>query len=162
MVIFGQLTDDFIDQAISLKFVSNNTDTASGCIATTYNFSTAEATVVAETMVITDGFVNCNAEYNFSGTSTTLKDLIPECFGQGRKCLGSSRFNDKIKKQCYIIIGIAVAILFLSGLQSLFFQAVAERQVYLIRWNFYHAILRQDIGWFDKNPSGELSSRLSE
>ena len=162
MLIFGQLTDAFIDQAISVKFVSNNTDTASGCIATTYNFSTAEAAMLAETMVITDGFVNCSAEYNFSETSTTLKDLIPECFGRGRKCLGNSQFNDKIKTQCYIYFGIAVAIFFFSGLQSLFFQAVAERQVYIIRRNFYCAILRQDIGWFDKNPSGELSSRLSE
>ena len=162
MLIFGQLTDSFIDQAVSLEFVSNNTDIASGCIATSYNFSTAEATVVAETMVITDGFVNCNAEYNFSGTSTTLGDLIPECFGRGRKCLGNSQFTDEIEMQCYIYVGIAVAIFFLSGLQSLFFQAVAERQVHLIRRNFYRAILRQDIGWFDKNPSGELSSRLSE
>ena len=162
MLIFGQLTDAFIDQAISHKFVSNNTDTASGCIATTYNFSTAEATVVAETMVITDGFVNCSAEYNFSGTSTTLKDLIPECFGQGRKCLGNSQFTDEIEKRCYIFFGMGVAIFFLSGVQLLFFQAVAERQVYIIRRNFYRAILRQDIRWFDKNPSGELSSRLSE
>ena len=27
---------------------------------------------------------------------------------------------------------------------------------------YYRAILRQDIGWFDGNPSGELASRLSK
>ena len=42
------------------------------------------------------------------------------------------------------------------------YQLAAERQVYKIRLLFYQAILRQNIGWFDSNPSGELSSRLTE
>ena len=43
-----------------------------------------------------------------------------------------------------------------------FYQTACERQLYKIRLNYYRAILRQDIGWFDGNPSGELASRLSE
>ncbi|XP_070567625.1 ATP-dependent translocase ABCB1-like isoform X2 [Ptychodera flava] len=38
----------------------------------------------------------------------------------------------------------------------------SERQVYQIRTNFFRAILKQEIGWFDTNPSGELTTRLSE
>jgi ABC-type multidrug transport system fused ATPase/permease subunit len=77
-------------------------------------------------------------------------------------CLDTGGFTDAIEIQCYIFVGIAVGIFILSSLQSLFFQLVAERQIHLIRQNFYRAILRQDIGWFDANPSGELSSRLSD
>lgn len=38
----------------------------------------------------------------------------------------------------------------------------SERQVLKIRREFFKAILRQDMAWFDSNPSGELTTRLSE
>ena len=49
-----------------------------------------------------------------------------------------------------------------SYIQVFFYQTACERQLYKIRLYYYRAILRQDIGWFDSNPSGELASRLSE
>jgi len=38
----------------------------------------------------------------------------------------------------------------------------AERQVRRIRIHFLRAVLRQDIGWYDRLGSGELNTRLSE
>uniref|UniRef100_A0A1X7TB27 ABC transmembrane type-1 domain-containing protein n=1 Tax=Amphimedon queenslandica TaxID=400682 RepID=A0A1X7TB27_AMPQE len=41
-------------------------------------------------------------------------------------------------------------------------QLACERQVYKIRLAYYRAVLHQDIGWFDLNASGELTSRLND
>uniref|UniRef100_A0A8C5SUG8 ABC transmembrane type-1 domain-containing protein n=1 Tax=Laticauda laticaudata TaxID=8630 RepID=A0A8C5SUG8_LATLA len=38
----------------------------------------------------------------------------------------------------------------------------AGRQVKRIRQQFFHAIMRQEVGWFDINDAGELNTRLIE
>ena len=164
MLIFGQLTDAFIDQAITASFTdpSKINDTVA-CIELAFP-SLANISGVSEALAgsIINETMDCTTEFTFANNITTLEDIIPVCFGNGRMCLDTGGFTDAIEIQCYIFVGIAVGIFILSSLQSLFFQLVAERQIHLIRQNFYRAILRQDIGWFDANPSGELSSRLSE
>ena len=60
----------------------------------------------------------------------------------------------------YCLIGV---ISLISGwLQVTMFQLAAERQIKKIRTLFFRAILKQEISWFDLNPSGELNSRLNE
>ncbi|XP_069769956.1 ATP-dependent translocase ABCB1-like isoform X2 [Narcine bancroftii] len=39
--------------------------------------------------------------------------------------------------------------------------AVSARQTRKLRKTFFHALLRKDIGWFDVNPVGQLSTRLT-
>lgn len=46
--------------------------------------------------------------------------------------------------------------------QITLFMAACERQVNKIRKQFFKAIIKQEIGWFDKHQSGELTTRLSE
>lgn len=152
MLIFGQLTDSFIDQAITLELVQNNTDIVTGCLEQ----------LLGPNVTGPSTRVDCDARFVSGNMSATLNDIIPGCFGEGRMCLDNSAFTDLIVTQCYIYAGIATAVFIISGLQSFLFQYVAERQIHQIRQKFYRAILRQDIGWFDANPSGELSSRLSE
>ena len=38
----------------------------------------------------------------------------------------------------------------------------SERQIFKMRRAFFKSILRQDMSWFDTNPSGELTTRLTE
>lgn len=60
----------------------------------------------------------------------------------------------------YCLIG---AISLLTGwLQVTMFQLAAERQIKQIRTQYFHAILKQEIPWFDLNPPGEINSRLNE
>ena len=152
MLIFGDLTDAFIDHAVTGTAVGN-IDTI---LEETFNLSNISEPFAGNVTV------DCDTVFNFNNVSLALDDIIPLIYGKGRVCLDDDAFVDFIEIQCYIYIGIAVGIFILSGLQSLFFQLVATRQIRLIRQNFYRAILRQNIGWFDANPSGELSSRLSE
>ena len=62
----------------------------------------------------------------------------------------------------YKLSGAAVGTFLCACIQIFFYQMACERQLYKIRLYYYRAILRQDIGWFDSNPSGELASRLNE
>jgi len=49
-----------------------------------------------------------------------------------------------------------------AWLQVTLFQFASERQVKRIRMEFFRAVLRQEISWFDVHSSGELGSRLNK
>ena len=61
---------------------------------------------------------------------------------------------------CYV--GLASGVLIASFLSTLFWNLSAYRQTRRLRQAFFQAIMKQEIGWFDVNPSSQLSSRLSE
>ena len=163
MVIFGDLTDAFIDQAISLATAGpdNANDTAT-LLSFQYPHLDLSTIQDAITVNITTGSVSCGARFVADNVSTTFEDIISLIYGDGRACLDNDGFTDIIAEQCLIYAGIAFSVMLLSYLQVWCFQVTAARQVHQIRLHFYRAILRQDIGWFDANPGGELSSRLSE
>ena len=82
--------------------------------------------------------------------------------GQQSECLDNESFINIINIQVFAFVGIAVAVFILANIQIGCFQLACERQVHKIRLIYYRAILRQEVGWFDANPSGELASRLTE
>ncbi|XP_061676126.1 ATP-dependent translocase ABCB1-like isoform X2 [Syngnathoides biaculeatus] len=60
----------------------------------------------------------------------------------------------------YSILGAVVLVA--AYMQVAFFTLSAGRQVKRIRKCFFHRIMRQDIGWFDVNETGELNTRLTD
>ncbi|ESO94117.1 hypothetical protein LOTGIDRAFT_145119, partial [Lottia gigantea] len=63
----------------------------------------------------------------------------------------------------YLIFkGIGCGVLLLGYLQVCFWFTAAERQAHRIRLAFFRNVMRQEIGWFDTNDSGELNSRLAD
>ncbi|XP_034030717.1 ATP-binding cassette, sub-family B (MDR/TAP), member 4 [Thalassophryne amazonica] len=58
----------------------------------------------------------------------------------------------------YSIMGAVVLVA--AYMQVAFWTLAAGRQVKRIRKLFFHCIMRQDIGWFDINETGELNTRL--
>ncbi|XP_029444667.1 multidrug resistance protein 1-like isoform X2 [Rhinatrema bivittatum] len=60
----------------------------------------------------------------------------------------------------YSLIGLAVLIA--AYIQISFWTLAAGRQIRKIRREFFHAVLRQEIGWFDVNDAGELNTRLTD
>ncbi|XP_010222845.1 PREDICTED: multidrug resistance protein 1-like [Tinamus guttatus] len=63
-------------------------------------------------------------------------------------------------RYAYYYSAIAAAVLLAAYVQTSFWTLAAGRQIKKIRKEFFHAIMRQEIGWFDVNDVGELNTRL--
>ena len=57
---------------------------------------------------------------------------------------------------------MGVIVLVAAYMQVAFWTLSAGRQAKRLRTLFFHRIMRQDIGWFDVNETGELNTRLIE
>ncbi|XP_075128118.1 ATP-dependent translocase ABCB1-like [Leptodactylus fuscus] len=62
----------------------------------------------------------------------------------------------------YYYMGLGCIALLAGYIQISLWTLTAGRQIKRIRQNFFHAVLRQEIGWFDVNDGGELNTRLTE
>ncbi|KGL84068.1 Multidrug resistance protein 1, partial [Tinamus guttatus] len=63
-------------------------------------------------------------------------------------------------RYAYYYSGIGAGVLFAAYIQVSFWTLAAGRQIKKIRQEFFHAVMRQEIGWFDVNDVGELNTRL--
>ena len=160
VVLFGDVTNAFINQAATQDFVTPNSSLAALCASTVSNTSNIPLDDFLDALSrnITTGAADCDAE----AFGVTLDELLLICFTNRTQCLSDDTFIAFINQQVVWFAVLAVAVLVAGFAQISFFQASCERQVNRIRLCYYRAIMRQDIGWFDSNPSGELSSRLSE
>lgn len=160
MFIFGDLTNTFINRAITQSVVvplTNSIDVNCSAIVNP-RFDGFSVTDIVETF--TNGSLAFSCDYVINSTST-YRQLIMSC-GQQSECLSNNDFTAVINLQVYAFVGIALGVFLLGSFQISLFQLACERQVQKIRLFYYRAILRQEIGWFDANPSGELGSRLTE
>ena len=73
-----------------------------------------------------------------------------------------SLLRSKIGLFSLYYIGIATGMLIVSFTSTLFWNLSAYRQSRRLRQAFFRAVMKQEIGWFDVNPSAQLNSRLSE
>ncbi|XP_045876168.1 phosphatidylcholine translocator ABCB4 isoform X4 [Meles meles] len=62
----------------------------------------------------------------------------------------------------YYYSGIGAGVLVAAYIQVSFWCLAAGRQILTIRKQFFHAIMRQEIGWFDVHDVGELNTRLTD
>ncbi|XP_023931974.1 multidrug resistance protein 1-like [Lingula anatina] len=72
----------------------------------------------------------------------------------------SGAFNEEMTKFTLQYVYIGAGCFVASYIQIACWMSACERQVLKLRKTFFFCILRQEIGWFDQNPSGELSTRL--
>uniref|UniRef100_A0A286XSX1 ATP binding cassette subfamily B member 1 n=1 Tax=Cavia porcellus TaxID=10141 RepID=A0A286XSX1_CAVPO len=62
----------------------------------------------------------------------------------------------------YYYTGIGAGVLIAAYIQVSFWCLAAGRQIHKIRTQFFHAIMKQEIGWFDVHDAGELNTRLTD
>ncbi len=132
MLFFGDLINSFVYEAISSGIQRN--------LSATFNISFDCDTVIGNISI----------------------DSIIMDVNEGAQCLLGDDFTREINTIVFIFLGIAGAVWIAAYLQVGLLQASAERQVQKIRLSYYRSVLRQDIAWFDENPSGEVGSRVSE
>lgn len=135
MFYFGDLVNTFISESI-----------------------TAQLIPVLQPMVPNDTVIDCSTLFN---NTLTITDIIQMNFTEGM-CLIGSDFINEINIQIFAFVGIGVGTFIAAYVQITFVQTAAERQIYKIRLKYYQSVLRQDIAWFDANPTGEIATRLSE
>uniref|UniRef100_A0A669QS70 ATP binding cassette subfamily B member 1 n=1 Tax=Phasianus colchicus TaxID=9054 RepID=A0A669QS70_PHACC len=109
---------------------------------------------------MTDSFVTFD-DRNFTGKNTSCAKNNDSYLENSWGKLSILTCNiDKYGIYAYYYSAIAAAVLVAAYVQTSFWTLAAGRQVKKIRENFFHAIMRQDIGWFDVNDAGELNTRL--
>ncbi|XP_025895193.1 phosphatidylcholine translocator ABCB4-like isoform X2 [Nothoprocta perdicaria] len=70
------------------------------------------------------------------------------------------KLEEEMTRYAYYYSGIGAGVLFAAYIQVSFWTLAAGRQIKKIRQEFFHAVMRQEIGWFDVNDVGELNTRL--
>ncbi|NWU88536.1 MDR1 protein, partial [Upupa epops] len=71
-----------------------------------------------------------------------------------------SKLEEDMTRYAYYYSAIAAGVLLAAYAQTAFWTLSAGQQIKKIREKFFHAIMRQEIGWFDVNDVGELNTRL--
>ncbi|XP_047550295.1 phosphatidylcholine translocator ABCB4 isoform X2 [Lutra lutra] len=70
--------------------------------------------------------------------------------------------EEEMTRYAYYYSGLGAGVLVAAYIQVSFWTLAAGRQIRKIRQEFFHAILRQEIGWFDINNTTELNTRLTD
>ncbi|XP_055128818.1 phosphatidylcholine translocator ABCB4 isoform X3 [Symphalangus syndactylus] len=70
--------------------------------------------------------------------------------------------EEEMTRYAYYYSGLGAGVLVAAYIQVSFWTLAAGRQIRKIRQKFFHAILRQEIGWFDINNTTELNTRLTD
>uniref|UniRef100_A0A9J7YMR1 ATP-binding cassette sub-family B member 5 n=1 Tax=Cyprinus carpio carpio TaxID=630221 RepID=A0A9J7YMR1_CYPCA len=70
--------------------------------------------------------------------------------------------EDKMTEHAYYFVAIGAAVLILGTFQVMLFLLTAAKQTKRIREKYFHAILHQQMSWFDMHQIGELNIRLTD
>ncbi|CCD66689.1 ABC-type xenobiotic transporter [Caenorhabditis elegans] len=81
---------------------------------------------------------------------------------EGLVPISLDEFNSEVVKYCIYYLVLGVLMFFTSYVQIACFESYAERLVHKLRQNYLKAILRQQIQWFDKQQTGNLTARLTD
>uniref|UniRef100_A0A671LHV1 ATP-binding cassette, sub-family B (MDR/TAP), member 5 n=1 Tax=Sinocyclocheilus anshuiensis TaxID=1608454 RepID=A0A671LHV1_9TELE len=93
---------------------------------------------------------------NFTGNFTFINSST---------CLAGSPekgIEDKMTEHAYYFVAIGAAVLILGTFQVMLFLLTAAKQSKRIREKYFHAILHQQMSWFDTHQIGELNIRLTD
>ncbi|EDL14680.1 ATP-dependent translocase ABCB1 [Mus musculus] len=103
---------------------------------------------------MTDSFTKAEASIlpsitNQSGPNSTL-------------IISNSSLEEEMAIYAYYYTGIGAGVLIVAYIQVSLWCLAAGRQIHKIRQKFFHAIMNQEIGWFDVHDVGELNTRLTD
>ncbi|XP_021098295.1 multidrug resistance protein 1 [Heterocephalus glaber] len=74
----------------------------------------------------------------------------------------SFNLEEEMTTYAYYYTGIGAGVLIAAYIQVSFWCLAAGRQTQKIRKQFFHAIMKQEVGWFDVHDVGELNTRLTD
>jgi ATP-binding cassette subfamily B (MDR/TAP) protein 1 len=149
------------------ELVFNNTRPHYACLLTEYADSNMN-NLTSPYDVLKEIVTNINYTLPVTTDSCSCLSSAIRILNDRARCYSTDTFFygiqgvDGILWMVYLFIIVTLVVFLLAYVQISFTQLACERQVHKIRLAYYRAVLRQNIGWFDVNPSGELSSRLND
>ncbi|XP_063777549.1 ATP-dependent translocase ABCB1-like isoform X2 [Pseudophryne corroboree] len=93
---------------------------------------------------MTDSFVESEKNDTLERTTNTSLDL-----------------EEQMTMYAYYYAGLGFGVLLAAYIEIACWTLAGGRQIKKIRNHFFHAMLRQEIGWYDVNDAGELNTRLT-
>ncbi|XP_077065305.1 ATP-dependent translocase ABCB1 [Siphateles boraxobius] len=108
---------------------------------------------------MTDSFVMSGQQFNMTGNSIANLNITNSTCLAGSPEIG---IEEKMTKYAYYFVAIGAAVLVLGTFQVMLFLLTAAKQTKRIREKYFHAILHQQMSWFDMHPIGELNIRLTD
>ena len=147
MLMFGEVIDLFISYDISLTIRSqlNNSGINNSNIAQLFSM---------DLFGVNSSTYFCNLSETQQENSNIITLLTASNSG--------AELQYRIGLYSIYYVAMATAVLITSFLGTSLMNLSAYRQTKRMRSAFFRSVLKQDIGWFDVNPSAELNNRLSE
>jgi ABC-type multidrug transport system fused ATPase/permease subunit len=111
-----------------------------------------------------DSFI-CYGQKSQNITLTALNETCDSTYEERLKKCDSdivTSFEDAMARAAYGFTGVGFGAMIASYLYVSLLLVAAERQTRRMREQFFRSIMRQEIGWFDTNDSGELATRLAD
>ncbi|XP_076580220.1 bile salt export pump isoform X1 [Chaetodon auriga] len=139
LLVFGLLTDTFIDYDIELNILS---DDRRECVNNTIQWKNQTA------------LIQLLYQSDWSSMNTSA---LPEV----RSC-GILDIEYEMTKFAFYYVGIGAAVFVLGHFQISLWVTAAARQIQLIRRIYFSKVMRMEIGWFDCTSVGELNTRMSD
>ncbi|XP_028631884.1 multidrug resistance protein 1B isoform X2 [Grammomys surdaster] len=103
---------------------------------------------------MTDSFTN--AENSILPSITNQSEI------NSTQIVSNSNLEEDMATYAYYYTGIGAGVLIVAYIQVSLWCLAAGRQIHKIRQKFFHAIMNQEIGWFDVHDVGELNTRLTD
>ena len=144
MLMFGRVINQFVYYSLANNFSTISNMTGDFCTTNLLQNTT---------MMVVSNQTGCLAG---NQGSRVLGDVLRYV------CDPEETLRGEIRLYSLYYIGLATAVLVVIFLATVFWNVSAYRQTRRMRLAFYRAILRQEVGWFDVNEAGGLSTRLAE
>uniref|UniRef100_A0A6Q2YSK6 ABC-type xenobiotic transporter n=1 Tax=Esox lucius TaxID=8010 RepID=A0A6Q2YSK6_ESOLU len=108
---------------------------------------------------MTDNFVQSGQQY-FTNLTTNATVFLNSTVG----CIQvpGVDIQAQMTKNAYYFVGIGCAVLLLGTFQVMLFLLTATKQTKRIREKYFHAILHQQMAWFDTHQIGVLNVRMTD
>ncbi|XP_028718068.1 ATP-dependent translocase ABCB1 isoform X1 [Peromyscus leucopus] len=100
---------------------------------------------------------------SFTKAETTVSpNITNQSETSGIQASSRGNLEEDMATYAYYYTGIGAGVLIVAYIQVSFWCLAAGRQIHKIRQKFFHAIMNQEIGWFDVHDVGELNTRLTD
>ena len=154
-LLFGKIVDTFIYHNTVTQEV-NNTTISLLVQSHAQSLNTSCDELLHQDMFVLENISDVNTIRCLSSSQAIRQNIA------NFACEPNSQLQSEILIYSLYYLVLAAVNLVTALLGSLFFNLSASRQTREIREAFYHAILHQEIGWFDTSNTSELNNRLVE